>query len=165
MPVMLVTNKYFAHDFCFLDSAHHLVFKKAGSFRNWTSSTSQVNVCGQCYWAACTDRAILNYWTKYYVFFEYETLYKVQETMNPKCGADSFYVSEIKCSYLLFSVLVPYSADGSNPGYPPYIIPKLKWLHTKGNMSTIQLSVMLRLPTSWYNWTCILSPIYHIGEK
>jgi len=68
--------------------------------------------------------------------------------MNPKCRADSFYVSEIKCSYLIFSVLVPYSADVSNPGYPPYIMPKLNWLHTKGNMSTIQLSVMLRFPTA-----------------
>jgi len=96
----------------------------------------------------CTNRAILYQWTKYYVLFEYETMYKVQETMNPKCRADSFYESEIKCSYLIFSVLVPYSADGSNPGYPPCIIPKLKWLHTKGNMSTIQLSVTLIFPTS-----------------
>jgi hypothetical protein len=85
----------------------------------------------------CTDRAILNHWTKYYVFFEYESMYKVQETMNPKCRADSFYVSEIKYSYLIFSVFVPYFADGSNPGYPPSTIPKLKWLHTKGNMSAL----------------------------
>jgi hypothetical protein len=75
-------------------------------------------------------------------------MYKVQQTMNPKCRAVSFYVSEIKYSYLIFSVLVPYSADGSIPGYPPCIIPKLNWLHTKGNMSTIQLSVMLSFPTA-----------------
>jgi len=63
---------------------------------------SQVNVCvGNATEVHCTDRAILNHWTKY-VFFEYETMYKVQETINPKHRADSFYVSEIKCSYLIF---------------------------------------------------------------
>lgn len=75
-------------------------------------------------------------------------MYKVKQTTNPKCRADSFYVSEIKCTYLIFSVLVPYSADGSNLVCPPYIISKLNWLHTKGNMSTIQLSVMFRFPTA-----------------
>lgn len=75
-------------------------------------------------------------------------MYKVQETMNSKCRADSFNASEIKYSYLIFSVLVPCSSDGSTPGYPPYIIPRLNWLHTKGNMSTIQLSVILSFPTS-----------------
>jgi hypothetical protein len=58
-----------------------------------------------------TDRAILNRWTKYYVFFEYETMYKIQEPMNPTCRADSFYVMEIQFSYLIFSALVPYLAD------------------------------------------------------
>jgi len=118
MPVMLVTKEYFAHDFCFEGSAYHLVFKKASSFRNWTSSTSQVNVCGQCYRAALHKRSHSQSLDQILCFLWIWHNVKVQETINSKCRADSFYVSEIRCSYLIFSVLVPYSADGSNPGYP-----------------------------------------------
>ena len=111
MPVMLVTKEYFTHDYCFLDSAHHMVFKKACNIRNWTSATSQVKVCGQCYRAESHRQGHFQSLDQYYVYFEYETMYKLQKPMNPKCRTDSFYVSEIKFSYLIFSVLVPYSAD------------------------------------------------------
>jgi len=74
MPVMLVIKEYFIHDFCFLDSAHHLYLKKQAVSETGYHPCLKRKCVGNASELHRTERAILNHWTKHYVFFEYETM-------------------------------------------------------------------------------------------